>query len=97
MCMRAANEVGVGQPHQLDIVDIAALARDEPFVFLAHNASANAFNAHVLILPTGDFCCPTASIEGGGLNSASNGSRYSAACATFMRPAASSTAFTMLW
>jgi hypothetical protein len=41
--------MGVGHAQQLDIVDVAALARDEPPVFLAHDARADAFNTHVLI------------------------------------------------
>ena len=46
--MRAADEMGVGQTHQFDVVDVTALAGDETAVFLAHHACANAFNAHVL-------------------------------------------------
>ena len=48
MCMRAADEVCVGHAQQLDIVDVAAFAGNETTVFLAHDACANAFNAHVL-------------------------------------------------
>jgi hypothetical protein len=39
--------MGKGHALQLDVVDVAALARDETPVFLAHYACANAFNAHV--------------------------------------------------
>ena len=46
--MRAADEIGEGHAHQLDIVDVTALACDETLVFLAHDAGANAFNTHVL-------------------------------------------------
>jgi hypothetical protein len=31
-----------------DVVDVTSLAGNETAVFLAHNACANAFNAHVL-------------------------------------------------
>src|SRR3954465_15973587 len=48
MGVRAADEMRVGQAHQLDFVDVTALAGNETAVFLAHNACANAFNAHVL-------------------------------------------------
>jgi cytosine/adenosine deaminase-related metal-dependent hydrolase len=41
--------MGVGHAQHLDVVDVAALAGDKTSVFLAHNACANAFNAHVLI------------------------------------------------
>jgi hypothetical protein len=40
--------MGVGHAHQLDVVDIAALAGDETLVFLAYDACADAFNALVL-------------------------------------------------
>src|SRR2546430_17301278 len=46
--MRAANELRMRQAHQLDVVDVTALAGNETAVFLAHDACANAFNAHVL-------------------------------------------------
>ena len=43
-------------PGTLDVVDVAALAGDETPVFLAHDACADAFNAHVLLsLPEFDF------------------------------------------
>src|SRR6478609_9325784 len=48
MCVRAADEMGVGHALKLDVVDVTALAGNETAVFLAHNACANAFNAHVL-------------------------------------------------
>jgi hypothetical protein len=40
--------MGMGHALKLDVVDVAALAGGETSVFLAHNACANAFNAHVL-------------------------------------------------
>ena len=46
MRVRAADEMGVGQAHDLDVVDVAAAARDETPVFLAHYAGANALNTH---------------------------------------------------
>jgi hypothetical protein len=46
--VRTADEMCVGQAHHLDVVDVTALAGNETAVFLAHNACANAFNAHVL-------------------------------------------------
>jgi hypothetical protein len=39
--------MGVGHAHELDIVDVAALAGDKAPIFLAHDACANAFNTHV--------------------------------------------------
>jgi hypothetical protein len=48
MRVRAADEMCVGQTHQLDVVDVTTLAGNETSVFLAHNACADAFNAHVL-------------------------------------------------
>src|SRR5581483_12013953 len=96
MRVGAANEMGEGHAHQLDIVDVTALARDETLVFLAHHAGANAFNTHVSS-PCRSLCAAT-SIEAR-RSDASDGTSspaYSAACATFMRPAASSTALTML-
>src|ERR1044072_6427653 len=98
MCVRAADEMCVGQAHQLDVVDVTAFAGNETAVFLAHDACANAFNAHVLSSQP-ELLFPPISIEtrrscmmvilacGG----------YSAACETFMWPAASSTDLTMLW
>ncbi len=103
MRVRAADEMRVGQAHNLDVVDVAAAPRDETPVFLAHYAGANALNTH-RISP-----CRTASSA-----PKSRGRRprsvfriskfwpcrtrdYSAACATFMRPAASSTDLTILW
>jgi hypothetical protein len=95
----AADELGVGHALQLDVIDVAASACDESSVFLAHDARANTFNAHVLIsLP--EFCCPPFPSKFGGLNliiESNVGDGYSAACETFMRPAASSTDFTILW
>jgi hypothetical protein len=38
----------MGHAQELDVIDITALPRDEPLVFLAHDAGANAFNTHVL-------------------------------------------------
>src|SRR5205809_5940961 len=98
MRMRAADEVCVGQAHQLDVVDVTALAGNETAVFLAHNACANAFNAHVLSSQP-ELLFPPFPSKRGGLEFwivvACGG--YSAACETFMRPAASSTDLTMLW
>src|SRR5947207_906202 len=48
MGVRTADEMGMRQAHYLDVVDVTALAGNETAVFLAHNACANAFNAHVL-------------------------------------------------
>src|SRR6186997_2148176 len=48
MSMRAADEMCVGQAHDLDVVDVTALAGNETAVFLAHDACANAFNTHLL-------------------------------------------------
>src|SRR5204862_507218 len=45
VCVGAADEMRVGHADQLDIVDIAALARDESLVFLAHDTCAKTFNA----------------------------------------------------
>jgi hypothetical protein len=54
--------MGVGHAQQFDVVDVASLAGDETSVFLAHNARANAFNAHVLSsLP--EFLISAVSIE----------------------------------
>ena len=62
MRMRAADEMGIGHAHQLDVVDVAALAGDETPVFLAHYACANTFNAHILSsLP--EFLISAISIE----------------------------------
>jgi hypothetical protein len=63
--MRAADELGKGHAHQLDIVDVLAFTRNETSVFLAHDACANAFNTHVF-LPTGDLVSAN-SIERGGV------------------------------
>ena len=46
--VRAADEIGMGHAVDLDVVDIAALAGDEATIFLAHDARANAFNAHAV-------------------------------------------------
>src|SRR5260370_38181224 len=46
MGMRAADEMGMGHAHQLDVVDVAPLACDETPVFLAHYTCANTFNTH---------------------------------------------------
>src|ERR1041384_2702568 len=97
MRVRAADEMRVGQAHQLDIVDVTALAGNETAVFLAHYACANAFNAHVLILPTGVIGFPRVPSKRVFNSEKGLAGGYSAACATFMRPAASSTALTMLW
>src|SRR6266852_1562803 len=100
MRVRAANEMGMGHAVQLDVVDIAAFSGDETPVFLAHHACANAFNAHDLFSQP-EFWFPPFPSKFGGLelcrSFAVSRRGYSAACATFMRPAASSTDLTMLW
>src|SRR5712671_1632463 len=97
MRVGATNEMCVGQAHQLDIVDVAALAGNETAVFLAHDACANAFNAHVLSSQP-ELLFPPFPSKGGGLEfRVVAGRGYSAACESFMRPAASSTDLTMLW
>ena len=53
--VRAADEMRVGQAHNLDVVDVTAAARDETPVFLAHHAGANALNTHD-ISPSRSFC-----------------------------------------
>ncbi len=97
MRMRAADEMCVGHAHQLDIVDVTALAGNETAVFLAHNACANAFNAHVLSSRPELLFPPFPSKRGLEFGKLLAGGVYSAACETFMRPAASSTDLTMLW
>src|SRR3954453_19361177 len=97
MGVRAADEVGVGQAHQFDVVDVAAFAGNETAVFLAHNACANAFNAHVLSSQPGLLFPPFPSKRGVEFEKLLADGAYSAACETFMRPAASSTDLTMLW
>jgi hypothetical protein len=57
--------MGKGHAHQLDVVDVFSLAGDKAPVFLAHNACANTFNTHILVLPAGVF--DRHSIERGGL------------------------------
>src|SRR5258708_36540506 len=98
MRMRAADEMGMGHAHQLDVVDVAAFAGDETSVFLAHHACANAFNAHDLFSQP-EFWFPPFPSKFGGLAFSKSviGCFYSAACATFMRPAASRTDLTMVW
>src|SRR4029078_7680383 len=95
MGVRAADEVGVGQAHQFDVVDVAAFAGNETAVFLAHDACANAFTAHVLSSQR-ELLFPPFPSKRGGLVFGVACRGYSAACETFMRPAASSTDFTML-
>src|SRR6267142_2272395 len=97
MRVRAADEMCVGQPYHLDVVDVTALAGNETAVFLAHDACANAFNAHVLSSQPELLFPPFPSKRGVEFEKLLAGGFYSAACATFMRPAASSTALTMLW
>ena len=53
MGVGTADEMGVAHAYQLDVVDIAPFAGDETFVFLAHDARANALNTHVPVLPVG--------------------------------------------
>src|SRR5215475_12661486 len=53
MWMRAADEMGKAHAHELDVVDVAAFAGDEPLVFLAHDAGANTFNTHADLPPGG--------------------------------------------
>src|SRR2546423_3748525 len=66
MRMRGADEMGMGHALKLDVVDVAALAGCETAVFLAHDACANAFNAHGLFsLP--EFLCPPFPSKFGGL------------------------------
>src|SRR5207237_4851524 len=62
MRVRAADEMGMGHALQFDVVDVAALAGNETLVFLAHDARANAFNTHGLVLPTG-IVLPAFSLE----------------------------------
>src|SRR5450756_1081902 len=98
MRVRAADEMGKGHALQLDVVDVAAFTSDETPVFLAQHAGANTFNTHILVsLP--EFVFPAVSIEirRSPIEQSVVGRGYSAACATFMRPAASSTDLTMLW
>ena len=59
--VRAADERGVGHAVQADVVDIAALAGDETLVFLAHDASADTFDAHIYSPCRSD--CSAISIE----------------------------------
>src|SRR3954471_17173584 len=97
MRVRTADEMCVGQAHNLDVVHVAALAGNETAVFLAHDACANAFNAHVLSSQPELLFPPFPSKRGLWISVVVACGSYSAACATFMRPAASSTALTMLW
>src|ERR1700730_5527422 len=66
MRVRAADEMGMGHALKLDVVDVAALASRETAVFLAHNACANAFNAHVLSSQP-ELLFPPFPSKGGGL------------------------------
>src|SRR5712671_5636040 len=102
MRVGATNEMCVGQTHQFDVVDVTSLAGNETAVFLAHDTCANAFNAHVLSSQP-ELLFPLFPSKRGlefrkswiSVVAARGG--YSAACETFMRPAASSTDLTMLW
>ena len=51
MRVRAAHERRMLHAGHHHVVDIAAGAGDEPLVFLARNACADAFNAHQNFLP----------------------------------------------
>ena len=98
MGVRAADERGIGHAVQADVVDITALAGDEALVFLAQRAGANAFDTHDLFSLSECFARRfhrSRRLEFVGKPRCRR--RYSAACATFMRPAASSTDLTMLW
>src|ERR1700716_2428289 len=64
MRVRAADEMGMGHALKLDVVDVTALACRETAVFLAHNACANAFNAHVLSSQPELLCPPFPSKRG---------------------------------
>src|SRR3954470_2511125 len=97
MRVRAADEMCMRQGHDLDVVDVAAFAGNETAVFLAHNACANAFNAHVLSSQPELLFPPFPSKRGVEFEKLLADGVYSAACETFMRPAASSTDLTMLW
>jgi hypothetical protein len=88
--------VGVGHAHKLDVVDVAASACDETAVFLAHNAGANTFNTHILVSLSKFFVSADSFETRRSLSNSMMSGGYSAACATFMRPAASSTDLTML-
>src|SRR3954453_20666496 len=96
MRVRAADEMGMGHALQFDVVDVAALAGNETLVFLAHDARANAFNTHVWSSRP-EFVLTALSLKAAAIVLISRRAVYSAACETFMRPAASSTALTMLW
>ena len=95
--VRAADERRVGHAMEADVVGVFALARDETLVFLARDPCADTFNTHN----------PDLSIRAALIARAARGSctsdywvvaaDHSAAAATFMRPAASSTDLTMLW
>ena len=64
MRMGAAHEISEGLVLQIDIVGVLALARNEPVVFLAQHACANACIAHGKTISL-HFCCS-------GLNSRDN-------------------------
>src|ERR1700712_1698167 len=57
--------MGMGHALKLDVVDVTALASRETSVFLAHDACANAFNAHGLFSLPGFLCPPFPSKFGG--------------------------------
>src|SRR5205085_12565511 len=46
MGVGAADEIGMGHAHELDIIDVAAFACTETSIFLAHYAGADTFNTH---------------------------------------------------
>lgn len=47
MCVRRADEMGLLHARHNHIVGVFALAGDEPLVFLARHAGADAFHSHV--------------------------------------------------
>ncbi len=53
MRVRRAHEIGVGLARTVDVVDVVALAGNEPVVFLALDGGANAGRAHVSLPQNG--------------------------------------------
>jgi hypothetical protein len=87
------------RPMHLDVIDISAAAGDETLVFLAHDACADAFNAHDMGLPAGAAFVSRGFHQSTRLATSFSSSRCGSLgrlTATFMRPAASRTDLTML-
>ena len=87
-------------PRRLDVIDVTALAGDETSVFLAHDPCADTFDSHDVVSNCVARCAPLARLAMirlvANCRRCLGAERYSAACATFIRPAASSTDLTML-